>query len=66
MEKLTRNAAKILLTGMLLPLVAWAGKTLIYHDRQIARLDEKEKSNKEILQELKEDVKYIRRQVSRN
>jgi len=52
--------AGALLTIMILPAFTWAGMTIIEHGIEIARLDEREKSTKAILIELKNDVKSLR------
>lgn len=54
-----RIIATAILTIIVLPIFVWAGSTIIDHDRAIIRLDEREKSTKELLYEVRKDVKAI-------
>lgn len=60
-----RIIAGAILTIMILPVFAWAGITIIDHGQSIARLDERERSTKELLIELTKDVKYIRKNLAK-
>lgn len=51
--------ASAVLTVMVLPFFVWAGTSIVDHGRIIARLDEREKTTKELLIEVRQDVKAI-------
>lgn len=53
-EKLVSYIATLILS-----LSAWAGVTLVRHDRAIVSLDEREQSSKALLLEVRHDVKII-------
>lgn len=48
-----------ILSTMLLGLLAWAGNQIVDNGEKIARLEEREKSHKELLIEVRGDVKQI-------
>ena len=55
--------ASTILTIIVSPLVVWAGTAIVSHGKDIARLYEREKSNREILIEIKDDMKVIQKYI---
>ena len=55
--------ALIVLAGVIISLAAWAGNRIIGTEQRVIRLEEREKSHKEILIEIRSDVKEIRRVI---
>ena len=56
--------AKAILTTMFLGLVAWFGSQVFGNSLDIVRIKERAQSTREILIEIKNDVKEIRRAVN--
>lgn len=54
-----------ILSTMLIGLVAWAGNNIVNHGLDIAILKANEKNNKEILLEIRQDVKELRKIMTR-
>ena len=52
-----------IITTIILGAITFAGSSIINHNDRIIRLEEREKTNKEILLEVKNHVEYIRRKL---
>jgi len=55
-----KGAISILMTMVAVPLLTFAANRVLVNSEKIARLEEREKSLKENVVEIKGDVKYIR------
>lgn len=58
------SAASILMV-IITPLFVWAGSTLVGHGNKIATLEERDKNTKELVIDIKKDVRFIRQYIIR-
>ena len=54
-----RSMAITLLSGMMLPVFLWAGSSILENRDRSIRNEEREKSSRALLQEVRKDVKLI-------
>ena len=55
--------ASVILTAIFLPWIGWASMSIINQGADIIRLDVREKTTKELLIELRSDIKEIRKHL---
>lgn len=58
-----KGGAIAILTTMLGGLLAWGGNTMVENGNRLTRLEAKEESTKELLKEVRNDVKILLQRV---
>lgn len=60
-----KKGAVAILIAMIAPILVWAGSSIMANTTQIARLDERHRSNKELLIEMRKDIRIIKNALIR-